>query len=61
MMMGLPRMITTDQGKEFNNSLNHKFMKKLNILATAYHPQVKWYQMVTIVKTVYNNNYSLTV
>ena len=41
MMMGLPRMITTDQGKEFNNSLNHKFMKKLNILATAYHPQVK--------------------
>ena len=44
MIMGLPRMITTDQGKEFNNSLNKEFMKKLNIkhnLATAYHPQVK--------------------
>ena len=44
MMMGLPRMITTDQGKEINNSLNKEFMKKLNImhdLATAYHPQVK--------------------
>jgi IS30 family transposase len=42
MIMGLPRLITTDQGREFNNLLNKEFMKKLNIkhnLATPYHPQ----------------------
>jgi hypothetical protein len=41
--MGLPRLITTDQGREFNNLLNKEFMKKLNIkhnVATPYHPQV---------------------
>ena len=59
-MMDLPRMVTTDQGKEFNNSLNRKFMKKLNImhnLAILKYNDIKW----LLVKTVYNNNYSLNV
>ena len=40
--MGLPSVITTDQGKEFNNTLNSELMKALNIehrLTTPYHPQ----------------------
>ena len=40
--MGLPSVMTTDQGKEFNNSLNTELMKSLNIehrLTTPYHPQ----------------------
>lgn len=46
MRMGIPRLITSDQGKEFNNKLNSELMKKLNIkhvLTTAYHPQVRSY------------------
>ena len=41
-MMGLPAVITTDQGKEFKNKLNDELMKTFNIdhrLTTAYHPQ----------------------
>ena len=41
MKMGLPAVITTDQGSEFKNQLND--VKILNIrhhLITAYHPQV---------------------
>ena len=41
--MGIPRVITTDQGSEFNNKLNQKLMSELQIdhrLTTAYHPQV---------------------
>ena len=40
--MGLPSVITTDQGKEFNNCMNAELMKTCNIkhrLTTAYHPQ----------------------
>ena len=43
MRMGIPKVITTDQGKEFNNSLNKELTNKLQIqqrLTTAYHPQV---------------------
>ena len=43
MKMGLPAVITTDQGCEFKNQLNNEIMKILNIrhcLITAYHPQV---------------------
>ena len=29
MIMGLPRLVTSDQGKEFNNILNKEFMKQL--------------------------------
>ena len=41
--MGLPTVITTDQGSEFKNQLNDEMMKILNIrhqLITAHHPQV---------------------
>ena len=41
-MMGLPAVITTDQGTEFKNKLNDELMKAFNIehrLTTAYHPQ----------------------
>ncbi len=45
MKMGLCRVVTSDQGKEFNNKLNSELMKLLNIdhhLTTPYHPQVGW-------------------
>ena len=45
MRMGIPRLITTDQGSEFNNRLNRELMKKLKIkqiLTTPYHPQVNY-------------------
>ena len=43
MRMGLPKVITSDQGTEFNNKLDRELMKLLNIehhLTTPYHPQV---------------------
>ncbi|XP_065899898.1 uncharacterized protein [Dysidea avara] len=42
MRMGIPRVITTDQGTEFNNHLDKRMMSLLQIdhrLTTAYHPQ----------------------
>ena len=41
--MGLPAVITTDQGSEFKNQLNDEVVKIMNIrhhLITVYHPQV---------------------
>ena len=41
--MGLCKVITSDQGKEFNNNLNKQLMVKLGVdhrLTTPYHPQV---------------------
>ena len=43
MRMGIPKVITSDQGSEFNNKLNDAFMERLQIdhrLTTPYHPQV---------------------
>ena len=43
MRMGLPQVITSDQGREFNNKLDKRLMKLLGIdhrLTTPYHPQV---------------------
>ena len=40
--MGLPSVITTDQGREFRNKLNSELMKAFGIdhrLTTPYHPQ----------------------
>ena len=41
--MGLPSVMTTDQGTEFRNCVNEELMKVFGIqhrLTTAYHPQV---------------------
>ena len=43
MRMGIPKVITSDQGSEFNNKLNGELMERLQInhrLTTPYHPQV---------------------
>lgn len=43
MRMGLPSILTTDNGSEFRNKLNNAMMKQLGIrhcLITPYHPQV---------------------
>ena len=45
MRMGIPKVVTSDQGTEFNNQLNEEFMRLLNNiidhhLSTLYHPQV---------------------
>ncbi len=50
MRMGICKVVTSDQGSEFNNSLNRELMRLLKIdyrLTTPYHPQVTctlyWY------------------
>ena len=43
MRMGLPRVILSDNGKEFDNHLDSEVSKLLGIerrLTTPYHPQV---------------------
>ena len=43
MQMGLPQVVTSDQGGEFVDNLNKELMKCLGIkhhLTTVYHPQV---------------------
>ena len=43
MMFGLPRVITSDQGGEFNNALDTELMEMMGIehrLTTPYHPQI---------------------
>lgn len=40
--MGIPHVITSDQGSEFNNAMNAELMQSMGIdhrLTTAYHPQ----------------------
>ena len=42
MKMGIPQVITSDQGIEFKNQLNKELMIVMGIqhrLTTAYHPQ----------------------
>ena len=46
MKMGICRVITSDQGGEFNNAINNELAKLLGIehrLTTPYHPQVGVY------------------
>lgn len=41
-LMGIPSVITTDQGREFHNHLNEVLMETFGIdhqLTTPYHPQ----------------------
>ena len=43
MRMGLPQVVVSDQGREFNNNLDSELAKCLGItrrLTTPYHPQV---------------------
>lgn len=43
MRMGLPKIVTSDQGGEFRSDLEKEIMKLLNIkrhYITPYHPQV---------------------
>ena len=43
MKFGIPKVITTDQGSEFNNKLDSELMTLLIVdhhLTTPYHPQV---------------------
>ncbi len=45
MRMGLPKLLTTDQGKEFKNKLDKEMMSLLGVkrhLVTPYHPQVNY-------------------
>lgn len=54
--MGLPKILTTDQGSEFKNSLNTQLMKNLGVkhhLVTPYHPQVKIFSDLNFI--TYNN------
>ena len=47
MRMGLPKVVTSDQGTEFNNKLDRELMKLLNI-EHAYHPQVIYIYLACI-------------
>lgn len=44
MQFGIPKVVTSDQGSKFNNNMDKKLMKLLNIdhrLTSPYHPQVR--------------------
>ena len=44
MRIGIPRLLTSDNGSEFRNELDTKLMELLgikHIFTTPYHPQVK--------------------
>ena len=50
MHMGIPRVIVSDNGKEFDNQLNADITSLLRIqhhLITPYHPQVSWVIYIT--------------
>lgn len=43
MRIGIPRLVTSDNGKEFKNKLDEELASKLGIkriFTTPYHPQV---------------------
>ena len=59
MRMGIPKVITSDQGSEFNNKLNDEFMERLKIehrLTTPYHPQVSVFFLAWRYMYVYCKN-----
>ena len=51
MQMGIPRVLTSDQGSEFHNQINEELTTLLKVdhcLSTAYHPQVQKYGGICI-------------
>ena len=51
MRMGLPRILTSDQGGEFCNEIDKNIMKLLGIkrhFITPYHPQVPIIYMIQL-------------
>ena len=51
MVFGIPRVITSDQGREFHNTLDNEVMTLLGIdhrLTTPYHPQVLVYVLTQL-------------
>ena len=51
MRMGLPRILTSDQGGEFRNEIDKNIMKLLGIkhhFITPYHPQVPIIYMIQL-------------
>ena len=43
MIMGIPRILTSDNGREFKNKLDDEFASQFGIkriFTTPYHPQV---------------------
>ena len=61
MRMGIPKVITTDQGSEFRNHLNKEMTTLLGInhrLTTAYHPQVHMHALCIfkfVMHDIYNH------
>ena len=57
MQFGIPKVVTSDQGSEFNNNMDKKLMKLLNIdhrLTSPYHPQVRiQYSYSTMILYIY--------
>ena len=50
-IVGIPHVITFDQGSEFNNTMNAELMQSMGIehrLTTAYHPQANGLDEVLI-------------
>ena len=44
MQMGIPRVLTSDQGTEFHNQINEELTTLLKVdhrLSTAYHPNME--------------------
>ena len=56
MQMGLPKVLTSDQGREFRNKLDKELMKLLGIKryhTTPYHPQVCLFTSVMLCITLF--------
>ena len=59
MWMGLPQVVVSDQGREFNNQLDTEMMALFGInrrLTTAYHPQVitLLYNILMVIALLYS-------
>jgi len=63
MRMGIPKLLTTDQGSEFKNHVNDEMMQLLKIkhrLTTAYHPQVHIYIYILLYLDKHSLSYITT-